>query len=120
MLLIIIGAFLALGIVTAIAFPRLFAPSTVAGIPEGQTLTGLWRCRHDNDAEHSCLCLIEFEGNGRFINNDGDTGTYTVRGHRLIFAFEAFPYSEYEFSFIMRENRLTLHTMHVNVFLYRD
>jgi len=70
-------------------------------------LVGRWECL-DTSAPHEWVCLLIFDENGRFIDRDGDEGTFIVSGDTLTLQFDEATFGFFTFNFRMRENQLIL------------
>jgi len=68
-------------------------------------IIGTWVCLDDSQP-HEWVCTLTFEAGGRFIDRDGDAGTFTIDGDTLTLAFDEF--DDFEVTFRLRGNRLTL------------
>ena len=86
-------------------------------VPEAQEidLVGTWECRDDTDMWVSRLV---FDTNGRFVDNDGDPGSFSIRGNTLIFDFDDF--AAPSFTFYLRDDMLILTGAGLRVVLFRQ
>ena len=64
------------------------AVGCAGGDPES-AIVGSWECR-DTTIPHTWVCNLTFDANGRFVDGDGDWGSYTISGNRITFEFDDF------------------------------
>ena len=71
-----------------------------------EAIVGTWVC-HDTSAPCDFLCLLVFTADGRFTDNDGDDGDFTIAGDQLTITFDG-PFYPLTMTFRIRGDRLTL------------
>ena len=69
------------------------------------SIIGTWLCL-DETVPHQWICQLTFDENGRFLDKDGDGGTFTIDGNTLTLEFDDF--DPITFSFRFRGDELTL------------
>ena len=85
--------------------------------PDVHPIVGTWEC-HDTTVPHSWMCLLVFDEDGRFVDKDGDGGTYTIDGNTLTLEFDFFyPIS---ITFNIRGDQLTIEGDGIRVTLTRQ
>jgi len=63
---------------------------SACGSPDPETaIVGSWRC-HNSTIPHEWMCELVFNEDGTFVDRDGDTGTFTVRGNQVTLDFDYF------------------------------
>jgi len=72
--------------------------------PEIAAFVGRWECQ---DAPHIWACTLTFDADSRFVDRDGDWGTFTVFGNRVLFSFDEFYPVSFYFSFYGDQLNLT-------------
>ena len=83
-----------------------------------EAIIGSWLCR-DTSQSHIFLCDLTFDGNGGFIDGDGDRGSFIISGNVLHLDFD--DYGRNTFNFQLRGNRLTITSGEdVNIVLARQ
>ncbi|MCL2828942.1 MAG: hypothetical protein FWD99_09455 [Oscillospiraceae bacterium] len=80
-------------------------------------IVGSWECL-DTSIPHQWMCLLIFDENGRFVDADGDEGSFQTRGDALTLNFDAF--RPITVSYSIRGNQLTLTGDGINVVLTRQ
>jgi len=68
-------------------------------------IIGTWRCL-DDTVPHQWMCLLTFDENGRFVDNDGDGGYFTISGNSLTLEFDDF--HPITITFRIRGDQMTL------------
>lgn len=76
-----------------------------AGTEPEVAIVGTWECQ-DDSISHKWMCLLIFDENGRFTDNDGDGGSFHITNDSLILDFDQF--EAITFSYRLRGNRLTI------------
>jgi len=79
-------------------------------------IVGTWECLDENIL-HEWMCLIVFDEHGRFVDRDGDGGSFQITRSSLTLDFDDF--EAVTFSYRIRRNELTLTGDETNVILTR-
>jgi len=87
-----------------------------ASTPPEQAIVGSWECR-DNSQPHIWMCTLTFDADGRFVDGDGDWGSFILSGNTLTFQFDEF--GAISVNYRIRGNRLTLTGDGLNIVLHR-
>jgi len=93
-----------------------FAACGGGGDPETDII-GRWECQDDSQP-HQWMCVLVFDANGRFIDNDGDEGYFDIDGSSLTLDFD--DWDPLTVSFRLRGDRLTLTGDDIRVILERQ
>ena len=72
-----------------------------------QAIIGTWICL-DDSVPHQWACELTFDENGRFVDRDGDFGSFTIDGDVLVMEFDDFLPTELGFHIDGDELTLTL------------
>ena len=91
-------------VLLAIACVALLGACGDQATPE-ELIIGTWEC-HDTNTEKDWYCLLIFSADGRFVDRDGDAGTFIIAEDSLTFAFDNFQPITLFFS--VSQNELTL------------
>jgi hypothetical protein len=73
-----------------------------------EQLVGRWTCTDASHSTHLWYCTLVFDDNGRFIDRDGDAGSFTVTGVTLTLAFDDERFDDHAFSFTLLGSTLSL------------
>ena len=80
-------------------------------------IIGRWECI-DTSVPHEWFCLLIFYEDGRFVDGDGDWGTYRISDNYLRLSFDEFP--AHTFTFRLSRNRLTHTGRNLHIILVRS
>jgi hypothetical protein len=87
-----------------------------ASCGDSNSLVGSWECR-DDSSPHEWLCELTFTEDGRFVDWDGDAGSWSTNDGYLMFDWDEF--SVLELSYSLTANVLTLENEDMQVRLVR-
>ena len=82
-----------------------------------EAIIGTWICLDDSIA-HQWMCSLTFYKNGRFVDKDGDMGSFTIDGYTITLEFDAFLPMELTIRIVGDE--LTMTGTGVRIVLYRE
>jgi hypothetical protein len=85
--------------------------------PSEYVLIGTWVCL-DDTIPHEWMCRLTFDENGRFVDNDGDWGSFFIDGNFLTLAFDEF--YTITFTFHTHGSQLTLTSPDIHIVLTRQ
>jgi len=77
------------------------------GAAPEEAIIGTWECR-DATVPHVWLCLLTFDESGRFVDRDGDGGSFSIDGNSLTLQFDEAMFGTHTVNFNISGNRLTL------------
>jgi len=80
-------------------------------------IIGTWECQ-DDTISHEWMCLLVFDEDGRFVDGDGDGGSFQITRNSLTLEFDGF--EAITFSYSIREDQLTITGDETNVILIRQ
>ena len=102
-------------LVTLIAV--LLCVALFTGCSNDDGIVGTWACTDDSQP-HDWYCGFTFQADGRFVDRDGDWGTYSIDGDTITFAFDTF--APVTLNFRLSGNRLTLTADGLHIVLNRQ
>ncbi|MCL2843734.1 MAG: META domain-containing protein [Oscillospiraceae bacterium] len=79
-------------------------------------IIGTWECLNDS-IPHEWMCGLVFDEDGRFVDSDGDRGSFQIARNSLTLEFDDF--EAVTFSYRIRGDQLTLTGDETNVVLTR-
>ncbi|MCL2827440.1 MAG: hypothetical protein FWD99_01735 [Oscillospiraceae bacterium] len=91
-----------------------------ASVETNNSIIGTWEC-YDATVPHEWFCLLIFSEDGRFVDLDGDEGSFIITEDTLDLFFDYFedPSSRMRFTYSIQGNQLTLSVLDTSITLIR-